>query len=187
MVKSLYKATFVVSLELPQLPGTYALILELDCELEVEVGGRRGRLKPGTYVYIGSALGAGGLKARVSRHCSKGKGVRWHIDQLTRRVTPSYVVYAVSNLRLECRLVRLLLEMGFYSPIRGFGSTDCRSGCPSHLLASSSGISYCIRAVAEALLRLGVEPKVYRISTRHTPLSPFSNALASRSLPTIEP
>jgi hypothetical protein len=45
--------------------GTYALVLSLDSATTLRVG-RRGayRIEPGFYVYVGTAFGPGGVKAR---------------------------------------------------------------------------------------------------------------------------
>lgn len=61
--------------------GTYALIVELKEEEEIEVG-RLGVLsfKRGYYAYIGSAMG--GLDGRIGRHLRKDKNKHWHIDYL---------------------------------------------------------------------------------------------------------
>jgi Uri superfamily endonuclease len=34
----------------------------------------------------------------------------------------------------ECGLIGALLASGASAPIPGFGASDCRSGCPAHLL-----------------------------------------------------
>jgi hypothetical protein len=59
---------------LPSRPGTYALIFTTDADLEIQVG-RLGQLhvRPGVYVYVGSAHGPGGLAARVLRHARTGR------------------------------------------------------------------------------------------------------------------
>lgn len=88
----------------------------------------------GFHVYIGSALGPGGL-ARVSRHirCKK-EGIgrpRWHVDYLLASDTFTLEsVYCIpTGDRLECRLASLMPGR----PIPGFGCSDC--GCPSHLFS----------------------------------------------------
>ena len=50
-------------------PGSYALILQADRRRTVRIG-RLGQLavEPGCYVYVGSALGPGGVRARVGHH-----------------------------------------------------------------------------------------------------------------------
>lgn len=170
---------------LPSLPGTYVLLLKLSHPLNVAVQGRVYMLEPSIYVYVGSALGPGGLRARVLRHFLKGKSVRWHIDQSTEEVSPLLVAYAVSQLKLECRVVREILREGFYVPARGFGSSDCN--CPAHLLACPYVLPHCLRSALRAMLRAGLEPKIYISSTLQIPLNPSLKALASDSLPTMEP
>ena len=50
-------------------PGTYALLLRASKEQTIEVGALGAMpVRPGMYVYVGSAFGSGGLQARVGRH-----------------------------------------------------------------------------------------------------------------------
>ncbi len=119
--------------ELPQVPGAYVLIVDLDRPLRLTLPGRTGAvLEPGRYAYCGSARGPGGIRARVLRHLRRDKRPHWHIDRLTgtgRIVT----VHAVPNGR-ECALLdRILAVEGVTTPVPGFGSTDCRR-CPAHLV-----------------------------------------------------
>jgi len=70
---------------LKAIPGTYALILHLSKKLErIEIG-KLGRFAfdAGFYVYVGSAFGPGGLKARLQRHLRTDKPLHWHIDLLS--------------------------------------------------------------------------------------------------------
>ena len=62
-------------------PGTYALILHCPSDRPMAVG-RLGVItfEKGYFIYIGSAFGAGGVLARVKRHCRTDKRLRWHID-----------------------------------------------------------------------------------------------------------
>ncbi|RLF06693.1 MAG: GIY-YIG nuclease family protein [Thermoprotei archaeon] len=144
----------------PPFPGTYALLLRLSAGLRVRVLGHVHLLTPGTYVYVGSALGPGGLRARLARHFSKNKRLRWHVDQITRVVAPLLAVYAISTEKLECTLVGELLRKGFQAPVRGFGSSDCSKGCPAHLLACPSSLPACLRLILEAFLELGLRPRL---------------------------
>ena len=68
---------------LPSLLGTYALVLRVSGCPEIAVG-KLGVLaaQPGFYVYVGSALGPGGLAARVGTHYRHAKRLRWHVDYL---------------------------------------------------------------------------------------------------------
>ena len=62
-------------------PGTYALVLVSCSHQRVEVG-KLGRLavQSGYYVYVGSAFGPGGLKARIAHHVKISRRPHWHID-----------------------------------------------------------------------------------------------------------
>jgi len=96
------------------------------------------RLDPGHYVYLGSARGPGGLRARVGRHLRLDKARRWHVDHLTARAPITRVVGRPG--RSECALVRALLAHPLVAaPVRGFGSSDCRA-CPAHLLSLPAGL-----------------------------------------------
>ncbi|PIP37817.1 MAG: hypothetical protein COX19_15665 [Desulfobacterales bacterium CG23_combo_of_CG06-09_8_20_14_all_51_8] len=113
-------------------PGTYALILQSYSEARIQIGQRHQMdLKLGYYIYVGSALGPGGLKARLSRHFRKSKPHHWHIDYLREFVNPMEVWYSFSPERFEHRWAQALFEMNGLHHIQGFGSTDCK--CFSHL------------------------------------------------------
>ncbi|MEM1631178.1 MAG: GIY-YIG nuclease family protein [Thermofilum sp.] len=136
--------------------GVYALVLELQQELEVTIGRERGALPPGIYVYIGSARGPGGVRARVLRHLRREKKVKWHIDQLTAAARALGIVFAETRER-ECVLTPHLENIGFAHPLPGFGSSDCTSGCRSHLLWKPAGEDVLAR-VEEAFRRAGLNP-----------------------------
>lgn len=114
-------------------PGTYALILRATSRQTAQVG-RLGRLamQPGFYVYVGSALGPGGLKARVGHHLRPVKRRHWHIDYLRRETECVAVWYAYGTVRQECAWADAFSSLrGSTIPLPGFGSSDCR--CPAHL------------------------------------------------------
>lgn len=115
-------------------PGTYALILRATSRRIIQVGGL-GRLaiQPGFYVYVGSALGPGGLKARVGRHLQPAARLHWHIDYLRRETEYVTLWYAYGTVRQECAWAAAFSSLrGSTIPLPGFGSSDCR--CPAHLL-----------------------------------------------------
>ncbi len=113
--------------------GTYCLLIRLDRRVRLTVG-RLGRLTfpPGVYVYTGSA--ARGLTARVARHLRKRKRRHWHIDYLLahRSARIVAVIMVAGELLSECRLNQAVMSLA-RARIPGFGSSDCRSGCGSHL------------------------------------------------------
>lgn len=119
----------------PTEAGTYLLELRATEPVTIAAGRWRGfTLPPGVYVYVGSAHGSGGLAARLARHLRAEKRPHWHIDALTTVLPVAAVRATVSLERLECAWVRRLLAGGASAPIPGFGSSDCRAGCPAHLL-----------------------------------------------------
>ena len=123
--------------DFPPLPGTYALVLQLSQAADIEVG-KRGTFQfpSGYYIYIGSALGPGGLAARLRRHsrstADPGWKNRWHIDYL-RHYTKTVGVWALQrSARQECLWAAWIHSLpGVSIPVPGFGSSDCC--CPAHL------------------------------------------------------
>jgi Uri superfamily endonuclease len=113
-------------------PGTYALILKSDSIAHVQIG-RWGMLdlQPGYYIYVGSAFGPGGVKARVSRHLRKDKQKHWHIDYLREHLTPIEVWFSYQRKHLEHEWAESLFKMPEMSPVQGFGCSDCK--CDAHL------------------------------------------------------
>ena len=119
----------------PDARGSYLLVLRVAQRLELEVGRLGWRSFPaGRYVYTGSALGPGGVPARVARHLRAGKPSKWHIDYLDAVAPIIAVSAAYGTLRGECEWSRRLAALpGCQAPVSGFGSSDCRAGCAAHL------------------------------------------------------
>jgi Uri superfamily endonuclease len=113
-------------------PGTYALVLRSDVSTSTRIG-RWGHLdvRPGFYIYVGSALGPGGVLARVSRHCRVPKTIHWHIDYLREVASVASVWYRHSQIRVEHRWAEAVAKLNKAEPVKGFGCSDC--GCESHL------------------------------------------------------
>lgn len=134
---------------LPGLPGTYAVVLQAKRDGVLRIG-RLGEMPlcSGYYLYVGSALGPGGLRRRLERHLRVEKRPHWHIDYL-RAATDICEIWTVADpARRECdwsRAVGRIPEAAI--PLNGFGSSDCR--CPSHLFRFSSLPSFeefCVRS-----------------------------------------
>lgn len=123
--------------DLPDLPGTYAVSFMLPEAVKVSIG-RLGsfHFPSGLYVYLGSAQGPGGLRARLGRHL-KGNGVtRWHIDYLRPYLKIKAVGYLPGSANLECDWSQSLAALpSARLPAPGFGASDCVRGCPTHLVA----------------------------------------------------
>jgi len=86
----------------------------------------------GYYVYTGSARR--GLRARVRRHLNGAQRRHWHIDYLLASPSARIVRCLVSRSD-ECRRnASVKNRPGARLPVPGFGSSDCRRGCGSHLV-----------------------------------------------------
>lgn len=114
--------------------GTYMLVLELEREAVIAIGRLGTFLFPGgRYVYAGSALGSGGLSARVARHRRRQKRLHWHIDYFLARAQIVGVETNASGKRLECSWARAALSRpGARVVAPHFGASDC--SCASHLV-----------------------------------------------------
>ena len=114
--------------------GTYVLIVCLDRDTVIQVG-RLGQVTfpRGWYLYAGSALGPGGLAARLARHRRDEKRPHWHVDHLLAHAALVGSWHVASPVRLECAWAEALRGMaGASVPAAGFGASDCR--CETHLL-----------------------------------------------------
>jgi len=131
-------------------PGTYALLVKLDKQERITIG-KLGTFNfpAGYYLYVGSALGPGGLRARLARHLHSresssrskpgqtGQKLHWHIDYLLQRAQLVEVWSVASAERLECKWGQVARRLsGAQVPVQGFGSSDCR--CPAHLIYFSA-------------------------------------------------
>jgi len=128
--------------DLPIHPGTYALIIRLSDTIPLVVG-KLGRLvfSSGMYVYLGSAHGPGGLCARLGRHLQGGGRTHWHIDYLLE--AGEVQAYGIieskltnpTQIPIECQWAQYLTNRDSAKiPVPGFGASDCKSGCQSHLI-----------------------------------------------------
>jgi sugar fermentation stimulation protein A len=125
-----------MALDIPHEQGTYTLIIEVLKPFKTRVGALGFiNFREGFYSYTGSARGKFlNLNSRLSRHLTVGKSLHWHIDYLLEAAKIRAVVLCVSSKDLECPIVEALGENCCSEVIaKGFGSSDCRSGCESHL------------------------------------------------------
>ena len=107
---------------------TYQLHIHLCRSVSIQVGALGCyRFPAGDYIYTGSAKR--NISARVRRHCSDSKKLRWHIDYLLHNPAASIIKVELSA-EPECRLNQSTCGD---IPVPGFGASDCRSGCGSHL------------------------------------------------------
>lgn len=120
--------------------GIYILLLFLSQEINLNVGklGKR-RLPKGYYTYTGSALGKKSLnlKQRITSHLRNKDRKFWHIDYLLANENSSVetIIVAETNEKLECEINQYLKKMmDARIPVEGFGASDCKKNCGSHLL-----------------------------------------------------
>ncbi len=137
--------------------GIYALILRA-ARTTVCVGALGDLTLPDGYlIYVGSALGPGGL-IRVQRHLNTSKDKRrphWHIDYLlqNREVSMIASVSAATSSRLECSLAEAIGG----ACIPRFGCSDCR--CRSHLFTRPDDPT---ESVGEAFASIGLVAAITR-------------------------
>lgn len=107
---------------------SYQLTIKISNPIHVSVGAL-GVLyfEPGNYAYTGSAKK--NINSRIQRHLKKDKKLHWHIDYLTSH--PAVIVIDVKQFKIEeCELNHQTPGKIIHS---GFGATDCRNDCDSHL------------------------------------------------------
>ena len=109
-------------------PQCYQLQILLKQDARIEVG-RLGvfDFPAGRYVYTGSAKK--NIGARISRHLSLEKKLRWHIDYLLQHPATSIIVVELFT-ATECEVNKR--TRGTSVAFR-FGASDCKAACGSHL------------------------------------------------------
>lgn len=119
---------------LPKDHGTYVCVFSLSQDIRIKIGKLAWRnLHQGYYLYVGSAFGPGGLRARLSHHLRPSPRPHWHVDYLKPHAQLVEIWLAATELRCECVWTHALLKMrGAQIPIEGFGSSDC--SCQTHLV-----------------------------------------------------
>lgn len=107
---------------------TYQLHIHLKKEQCITVG-KLGKFtfKPGEYIYTGSARK--NIHARVKRHLQSTKRLRWHIDYLLANKYAEIITVKYFE-QSECEINQ---SINGEIPVKGFGASDCKAGCISHL------------------------------------------------------
>jgi len=143
--------------------GTYALLVQVNQSIRINIGklGQH-RFVPGIYIYAGSAMGttSTSLGHRLRRHFSKSKKKHWHVDYLLSdpgtRVLGA--LWAESKKSVECGLASALRDSHvFEAGPAGFGASDCRAGCGTHLFryAGNDGLGSIRVAIQRELQDFG--------------------------------
>ena len=108
---------------------TYQLLIEVARPLRAVNIGRFGEFAfpAGRYFYTGSARR--NFEARIARHLRHEKTLRWHIDYLL--AAPGVRIVGVRrHVEDECAINQATPGRVL---VPGFGASDCRAGCGSHL------------------------------------------------------
>lgn len=107
---------------------SYQLWIHVERPVRIRVGRLGSFLFPaGHYVYTGSAKR--NLEARIARHLQDEKTAHWHIDWLLCASGVKLASVTRSSVG-ECMLNRKTADSVV---VPGFGASDCRKGCGSHL------------------------------------------------------
>ncbi|MBW6472176.1 MAG: GIY-YIG nuclease family protein [Anaerolineaceae bacterium] len=129
---------FEVVDEIPDEIGSYCLIFHLKNSINVLIG-KLGSFffTSGYYYYFGSAIGSGGLLARVNRHISMKKKKFWHVDYLRPHMIFIAAFFTMQT-NQECSWFQKIEKNSYFDvPVKGFGASDCLSSCKAHLLHSN--------------------------------------------------
>ena len=148
---------------LPNFPGSYALVLRCETPFEVSVG-RLGRcfFSDGYWIYTGSALGPGGLRARLAHHLRPSPRPHWHLDYLKPAMRPVETWITIGEINREHDWAACLAGYrGASRPIRGFGASDC--SCRAHLIHSPRRPGFD-----------GFRTRLRKTNPSHPPLSRFT-------------
>jgi Uri superfamily endonuclease len=150
----------IIIQSIPRESGSYLLWLYLPRNQDLTVG-RLGRFNfpAGDYIYIGSAHGPGGLRARLGRHLHGSGKQHWHVDYLRTaalvsgfgcQISAAHFRSALHLPPTECvwsQRLAVLSEAGL--PVPGFGASDCRSGCAAHLVYFPDNIQQIPERIAD--------------------------------------
>jgi len=107
---------------------SYQLILKISEKISIKIG-KLGlfTFPAGQYIYTGSAKK--NMEQRIARHLRKEKKVRWHIDYLTTLASVE-IIEVRRSAENECSLNK---KTKGRITVPGFGASDCKEGCRSHL------------------------------------------------------
>lgn len=144
--------------------GAYVLIIDLKKTLSFQLNSL-GNLsfEKGTWIYIGSAMGNGStsLENRIGRHFRSVKTIHWHIDHLLHSDSKIRCsIWSESVEPIECDIAKSVEQLDdVYPGPKGFGASDCKSKCFTHLFQSKieSGIE---RKIQSIFVKLKLIPKV---------------------------
>jgi Uri superfamily endonuclease len=119
---------------LKPVPGTYALIYHGPAAAALAAGALGTvQLPAGYWVYVGSAFGPGGLRARLGHHLAPSARPHWHIDYIKGSLD-LLEIWSTTDVRKQEHAWAAMLRSyrGASFPVPGFGASDC--SCRAHLI-----------------------------------------------------
>ena len=120
-------------------PGTYVVVMRLPNDVVLRIG-RLGTfwLPKGYLLYVGSAMGGGGVRSRTNRHQDPSAVKLWNVDHVKAVARPVEIWWTHDTARVECDWAMALASMhGYCCPTSGFGANDCKA-CPAHFFHRST-------------------------------------------------
>jgi len=152
--------------DVPASRGVYTLIIRMRRPEEIRIGRLGSKVFPeGYYSYTGSAYGRGAfnLNGRVKHHLEQKESMRWHIDYLlsVKSAEIEAVVFSEADVNRECEVSQSIgLLSGVEVIMTGFGSSDCRFGCRSHLFFfREKSLSRVVKSVFRVYEEVGLKPR----------------------------
>lgn len=144
--------------------GVYALIMHMIYERTIQIG-KMGTFtfEPGWYIYIGSAHGPGGLKARTDRHRQDGerKRKKWNVDYVRPFAPISEIWFSHAARYREHNWAWTAMRMfGATIPVAKFGANDCYPRCRAHFFRFDSR-PFLAEFRADLLNRWPDHPTIY--------------------------
>lgn len=115
-------------------PGTYALVYRCPAPATLAAGALGTiSLFAGYWVYVGSAFGPGGVRARIGHHLGPSPRPHWHLDYAKCAMTALEIWFTTDPVKREHDWAAMLQSYHrAVCPIPGFGASDC--ACTSHLI-----------------------------------------------------
>lgn len=131
-------------IDIPPDKGTYVLILRLEQTRQMKIGRLGSFAMPaGYYAYVGSAFGAGGLKARIEHHLETVEKPHWHIDYLRQHSSPVEVWFSTEPRKMEQEWAETLRHIpSFRILVPRFGSSEYHRSHTTHLFYSKKKPSF---------------------------------------------
>jgi len=151
--------------QIPRKPGIYSLIIEKCCSEEIKIG-KLGtfHFPRGCYCYTGSALGKNqfNLQKRLNRHLRPKRKSYWHIDYFlqSEETKIKQIILAETSNPLECKIAEEIEKIpGVKIIAQGFGSSDCKNRCKTHLHYFKNNYqNKIVKQLSQVYNNLGLKP-----------------------------